>query len=137
MEFVNYADHVTLDLVVQDMLAKGATELVKGSAGFCQWHSFLKDRASTVSLWRSLLGHLASLDTLGPSSVVLEETLEGSVRPTLMLGSSFTAVSGRSLLVDGSGSSSLGTSLCDGSSGTVSVFRHVPSELGDSFISGA
>ncbi|MPC61493.1 hypothetical protein E2C01_055566 [Portunus trituberculatus] len=63
--------------------------------------SFLEDRAPTVSVWRSLLGHLASLErpgTLLVSSMVLEETLEGSVKPILV------AVSGRPLLVDGSGS---------------------------------
>ncbi|MPC13094.1 hypothetical protein E2C01_005814 [Portunus trituberculatus] len=49
----------------------------------------------------------------------LKKTLEGSIGPTLVVGSSFTAVSSRPLLVDGSGSSSQGSSLCDGSSGTV------------------
>ncbi|MPC64610.1 hypothetical protein E2C01_058728 [Portunus trituberculatus] len=40
--------------------------------------------------------------TLSVPSVVPKETLEGSVGPSLVPGSSFTAVSGRPLLVDGS-----------------------------------
>ncbi|MPC42470.1 hypothetical protein E2C01_036092 [Portunus trituberculatus] len=73
--------------------------------------------------------HPRWLGTLSVLSVVPEETLMGSVGPTLVAGSSFPAVSSRSLLVDGSRSSSQGSSLCDSSSGTVSVFRHVPSQL--------
>ncbi|MPC67422.1 hypothetical protein E2C01_061597 [Portunus trituberculatus] len=80
-------------------------------------------KAPTVSLWRSLLGHLASLERLVPGAWVrsrsLKKTLEGNVGPSLMAGSSFTAVSGRPLLVDGSGSTTQGSSLCDGTSGTV------------------
>ncbi|MPC47797.1 hypothetical protein E2C01_041554 [Portunus trituberculatus] len=112
---------VSLDLVVQDMLAKGAIELVGGklesfyarlflvpklgiqinlpnsdlvpsqrkqhlgmvldsvralvfpSPERVSWfllvaQSFLEDRAPMVSLWRSLLGHLASLERLVPGS---------------------------------------------------------------------
>ncbi|MPC58222.1 hypothetical protein E2C01_052218 [Portunus trituberculatus] len=60
------------------------------------------------------------LGTLSVPSVVPEGTLDGSVGPTLVASSSFTAVSSRTLLVDGSGSSSHGSSLCDGYSRTVS-----------------
>ncbi|MPC61819.1 hypothetical protein E2C01_055896 [Portunus trituberculatus] len=71
---------------------------------------------------------------LSVPSVVPEETLEGSAGPTLVAGSSFSAVSGRPLLVNGSFQES---SLYDGSSGTVSVFRCiVGAHLMDSHLGG-
>ncbi|MPC56427.1 hypothetical protein E2C01_050388 [Portunus trituberculatus] len=48
--------------------------------------------------------------TLSAPSVVPEKSLEGSVGPSFMAGSSFTVVSGRPLLVDGSSVATMGLS---------------------------
>ncbi|MPC77252.1 hypothetical protein E2C01_071703 [Portunus trituberculatus] len=98
--------------------------------------SFQEYRSPTVSLWRSLLGHLTSLERLVPGGQVCSQSLQWCLKKhwkaasTLVAGSSFTAVSGRPLLVDGSRSSSQGSFLCDGSHKAVSVFQRLPSWLG-------
>ncbi|MPC59106.1 hypothetical protein E2C01_053123 [Portunus trituberculatus] len=183
IKFVSYAEwcdhHVTLDLVAQEMLAKGVIELVVGlvpkvpSGLFCgcvfTWvfrsicpnHTQGKEavpgygaglsEGSGFSVVRN--GQLVSMDSaeffrrqtpyggsrmvtpgssgfpgearprrpgmLSVPPVVPEESLEGSIGPTLVAGYSFPAVSSGPLLVDGSGSSAQGSSLCDGSSGSL------------------
>ncbi|MPC78549.1 hypothetical protein E2C01_073037 [Portunus trituberculatus] len=42
--------------------------------------SFLEDRVPTVSLWRSLLGHLASLERLVPGTWVRSWSLQGCLK---------------------------------------------------------
>ncbi|MPC34388.1 hypothetical protein E2C01_027775 [Portunus trituberculatus] len=111
-EFVSYAQgsnrHMSLDLVVQDMLAKGAIGLVVGKLEGFYAHLFLVPKVTGD--WRPVFDLLV----LNKFLMVPEETLEGSVEPSLVVGSSFPAVSSGPLLVDGSVSFAQGSSLCDG-----------------------